>query len=210
MILIIGAMQDELEVVLNHLQNQEKLLTKTNAVKGFFNGLEIAVAISGIGKVNAAIALTELLNNYKFSNIVNIGLAGASHHFKIGQFVFVKTAIQYDFDIRHFGYQLGEIPNDVPFAIDSNYNYCNLEEAVLYTQDRFQTQELDIKTPYLVDMEGAAFLQVAKKFNRNLAIIKYVSDHVGSHKQSEQYADSEAVSGGEAIYQFLIKYLKGR
>lgn len=210
MTLIIGAMHDELEVVLSHLKNKEKLNTKTEAYRGFFAAKEVVVAITGVGKVNSSMSLSELLSLYSFEIIVNIGLAGGTSNYEIGDLIFITNAIQYDYDLTHFGYKRGEVPKYVPYQPITKENYLNLKEGLLYTQDKFQSGALDVSKPYLVDMEGAALFMVAKRYNANLVSIKYISDHVESDSQAEQYKQSEKKSGKNIIYEFLEKYLKGR
>ncbi|NLL69007.1 MAG: 5'-methylthioadenosine/S-adenosylhomocysteine nucleosidase [Acholeplasmataceae bacterium] len=206
--LIIGAMDDELNLLINHLEQKEKLNTITTSYKGILENQEVVISITGVGKVNAASSLAELLTKYQFQEIINIGLAGASHHFTIGEMVEVSSAIQYDFDINYFGYQKGEIPK-YPNPFKPYKIKTNLKQTLLLTQDRFETTKLPLDKPYLVDMEGAALFQVAHKFKVNLVSFKYVSDIVGSKGQTYDYQQSEKIDGKKVIYDFLISYLKG-
>jgi len=208
MILIIGAMNSELEVLLDNLQNKTKLNTKTLSYQGFLDGHDLIVSITGVGKVNAATALTELLTRYNFRKVINIGFAGGTLDYKIGEFVFVNQFTQYDFDVTHFGYELGQIPKYEPKRVNPNDNLLDLNEGSLYTQDRFQVEKLPIDKPYLSDMEGAALYMVANKFNANLVSIKYISDHVGSSDQDDQYLKSESIDGKQAIFDLIRKYLE--
>ena len=206
--LVIGAMSDELTLLIDNLENKTKLLLKTETYLGTFNNQKLMVSITGIGKVNAASGLAELLSLYKFQEIINIGLAGASNHFTIGEMVEVESAVQYDYDISHFGYQKREIPK-YPNPFQPNELKTDLKKALLATQDHFETNELPLDKPYLVDMEGAALFQVAYRFNVNIVSFKYVSDIIGSKDQAKDYEHSEKKDGKKVIYEFLVNYLKG-
>lgn len=206
--LVIGAMSDELALLIDNLENKTKLLLKTETYLGTLYNQKLIVSITGVGKVNAASGLAEILSLYKFQEIINIGLAGASNHFTIGEMVEVDSAIQYDFDISYFGYQKGEIPK-YPNPFKQDQLKTDLKRALLVTQDRFETNELPIDKPYLVDMEGAALFQVAHRFNTNIVSFKYVSDIIGSKDQTKDYKKSEKIDGKKVIYEFLVNYLKG-
>lgn len=93
MILIIGAMQNELEVILSNLQKKIKLNTKSLAYQGFLNNHEVIVSVSGVGKVRASMALTELLTRYNFRKVINVGLAGATNDYQIGEIIFINEFI---------------------------------------------------------------------------------------------------------------------
>ena len=206
--LVIGAMSDELTLLIDSLENKTKLLLKTETYLGTFNDQKLMVSITGVGKVNAASGLAEVLSLYKFQEIINIGLAGASNHFTIGEMVEIDSAIQYDFDINYFGYQKGEIPK-YPNPFKPYELKTNLKKALLATQDRFETTKLPLDKPYLVDMEGAALFQVAHRFNANIVSFKYVSDIIGFKNQTKDYQQSEKIDGKKVIYDFLVNYLKG-
>ncbi|MGI6782370.1 MAG: hypothetical protein ACOX56_06110 [Acholeplasmataceae bacterium] len=208
MILVIGAMQSELELLVSSLENKTKLNTKSLAYHGFLNGHELIISITGVGKVHASMALTELLTRYNFRKVINIGLAGATTDYQIGEMVFINEFIQYDFDLTHFDYERGKIPGYEPKRVNHKENILDLSEGPLYTQDRFQIEALPIDRPYLSDMEGAALYMVANKFNANFISIQYVSDHIAAINQEEQYFESELKNGKETIYNFITHYLE--
>ena len=207
-ILIIGAMHEELTVALSNLKQKRKLELNVESYYGILAEKEVVVAATGLGKVNAAMGLAELLASYEFSQVINIGMAGATSNYQIGDIVYIDKAIQYDFDLRHFGYELGEVPNTNDFT-PSIENHMGLPTGLLLTQDQFQTDLIDTKRAYLSDMEGAALFQVANRFKVEFAAFKYVSDHIGVDGQSKQYQESEQIAAKEKINEFILKYLKG-
>ena len=68
---------------------------------------------TGVGKVNAAISLTEyILSNDKLSHVINYGTAG-SKKIKVGTIVDCTKFIQRDMDASKIGFDLYETPFEV-------------------------------------------------------------------------------------------------
>ncbi|NLZ61809.1 MAG: 5'-methylthioadenosine/S-adenosylhomocysteine nucleosidase, partial [Acholeplasmataceae bacterium] len=77
MIAIIGAMDSEIEALLQQLKLQ-KTVTFADKVLylGVLRGHDVLIAKSGIGKVNTAMMTTYVLSHYKIDFLINIGVAG--------------------------------------------------------------------------------------------------------------------------------------
>ena len=74
---IIVAMQSEFDLVKNILQNpKQSQHAHISFIEGFINDKPVVLMKSGIGKVNAACACVEMINNFKPDIIINTGLAG--------------------------------------------------------------------------------------------------------------------------------------
>ncbi|GMA69213.1 hypothetical protein GCM10025879_04590 [Leuconostoc litchii] len=84
----------------------------TTITSGTYNGHEVMLTESGIGKVAAASATTVMIDNFNPDLIVNTGSAGAlDPELKIGDEV-IGTRIAYsDVDVTTFGYAYGQLPN---------------------------------------------------------------------------------------------------
>ena len=77
MIGIIGAMDEELDAILKEVTDLKEIKLKIRTFyKGYINNKEVVIVKAGIGKVNAAITTTLLIENFKVSSIINIGVAG--------------------------------------------------------------------------------------------------------------------------------------
>ena len=63
--------------------------------------------ITGIGKTNAAMRITEFLSNHDVDYIVNIGFAGGNIAYEVNDIVIVEKATYHDFDLSLFGYKKG-------------------------------------------------------------------------------------------------------
>ncbi|WP_394781247.1 5'-methylthioadenosine/adenosylhomocysteine nucleosidase [Undibacterium sp.] len=96
----IFAMQEEQQGLENQLQNKKVILRgKRRYLTGSLWGQECVCVLSGIGKVAAATTVTSLIENFKVSSIVLIGVAGAADDtLKIGDIVIATTLVQHDMD----------------------------------------------------------------------------------------------------------------
>src|SRR6476620_6944191 len=79
-IAIIGAMEEEVLLLREKLENREQeVIAGSEFTKGMYNGVEVVLLKSGIGKVNAALSTTLLLDRYKPDYVINTGSAGGFH-----------------------------------------------------------------------------------------------------------------------------------
>ncbi len=171
------------------------------------------VIVTGIGKVNAAYKLTERLMIDDVKAIYNVGFAGASHHYEIGDIIIVKEARYHDFDLTFFGYEKGQVPQcPVAFTSDDKLLnqaislFPNAKLSELFTGDYFMTEHTDI--PYVVDMEGAALYQVAYLKKIPIISIKIVSDIVGMDDHYKNYKAFESDQGAKVISEIVDRLVK--
>lgn len=166
--------------------------------------------ISGIGKTNAASALSYMLTkDQSIDKILNIGFVGGYPPLKQGEILKVSQAKYHDFDLQMFGYEAGQVPK-MPIYYQTNkdlLNKINLKEASLFTGDKFLTEPLNIEENYIVDMEGTSYYQVAHLFNKPIISIKVVSDVIGSKNQVTEYKDFEE-NKDQYIYNVLKEIIK--
>lgn len=183
MILYIIAMHDEAKDIIEKFQ---KIQEAPFPLYQYNNQL---LVISGIGKVNASLALSSVLTKYKVSQIINIGFAGANGNYQLGDKIMIESASYHDFDLTIFGYKKGQVPS-YPAIFKSTLNLnSQYPKAHLYTGDYFMTEKLN--NNYLVDMEGAALYQVAYKYNVPIISYKIVSDIIGVKNHKEEYENFE-------------------
>ena len=75
---IIVALQKEFELVAQNLTHKkEQNLRHIHFIEGQLDGQDVVVMKSGMGKVNAAAATVEMINNFHPTRIINTGIAGA-------------------------------------------------------------------------------------------------------------------------------------
>ena len=109
---IIGAM--ELEV--SALKGQIKGITVKKKAgmefcEGQICGVDVVVVRCGIGKVNAALCVQILCDDFGVSHIINTGVAGSlNNDLNIGDILISKDAVHHDVDVTIFSYKIGEVP----------------------------------------------------------------------------------------------------
>ena len=202
MIGIIGAMKEEVSSFVNSMKQIKK---EQRAGLEFYCGSllekDIVVVQSGIGKVNAALATQLLIDFYRPSKLIFTGLAGSGDFsVAIGDFVLATSLVQHDFDLCHFGRELGVIPNVGRFIpCDSNLNSLlvkafnktkeknsalgNLHLGVIASGDCFIARKEDVRrigqefNAIAVEMEGAAFAQVCFLNKIPFSVLRLISDN---------------------------------
>ena len=195
MILIVAAMQSEIEYIEKHSHKDTHLLT------------------TGVGKVNAAFQLAKALSNNHYEAIINLGLAGATKPFKPGDIVLIDEATYHDFDLTMFGYHIGQVPGYPPFFKPDQELKKQIEKALfdikhgtLYTGDRFMTGKME--DAMVFDMEGTALFQVASSYQIPIISIKVISDIVGDHGHLENYRRFESEEGSKRLNDIYQKIMK--
>lgn len=99
---IMSAMPEEIEGVVALITNcTESSMGKRTYFSGQINGIDTVVVFSRWGKVAAATTVTTLIHEFKITELLFTGVAGAiSANLKIGDIVLGKRLIQHDMDAR--------------------------------------------------------------------------------------------------------------
>jgi adenosylhomocysteine nucleosidase len=147
---------------------------------GVFEAAAVPVLYCGIGKVNAAFALTRELGRYVHAGeplprVLNFGTAGSRVH-PSGALVACHEFVQRDMDVRGLGFALGVTPFDpAPATLTFEPVFTHLTAAVCGSGDSFATDLSDV-TCAVLDMEGYALAKVCWAMGAPFACAKYVSD----------------------------------
>ena len=187
----------------------EELLKTATCVKKFkladkpcysckLNGKDAIIAISGIGKVSAALTTQLLIDKYNPRFIFNFGTCGGMNDsVKILNYYAVEKCCQYDFDLSAI--------DDVPVGYIQEYGkvyfdaYVNgldfLEKRNIASSDKFTHKDEDVKTINdmncsICDMEAGAIAQVCTSNNVPFVAIKGISDVHGNGTQPEQFCQN--------------------
>lgn len=193
---IIGAMEEETIALKNNLTERNDW-AKAGATfsSGKMAGHDIILVQSGIGKVNAAIATTLLINDYQADVVFNTGSAGAVDSNLAIADVVISTELSYhDADARAFGYVMGQVPQ-MPARYPADEQLISVIEAatqkvglksvkgLIVTSDSFiadkktiQRIKTDFSDAMVSEMEGAAVAQVCYQFKTPFVIVRAVSD----------------------------------
>jgi adenosylhomocysteine nucleosidase len=147
---------------------------------GVFEAAGVPVLYCGVGKVNAAIALTQELSRYaqqgqEMPLVVNFGSAG-SRCFAAGTLVACQEFVQRDMDVSGLGFALGVTPYDeAPASLVFDPVFTHLPAAVCGSGDSFATVDIDVDCA-VIDMEAYALAKVCWHEDAGFACAKYVTD----------------------------------
>lgn len=211
-VIIVGAMKVEIEKLKSQMvELREHELVSGTAYKGRIGKIHVVVMESGIGKVNAAMTMTELLTAFRHTDyVINTGIAGGHPILKKMDIVIGHGYIQHDVDVTSFGYDAHTIPG-MPRIVNAGYDIYKLahESASLAAEDRVapaiiasgdqfmetleQSDKVFHETASLaVDMESAAFAHVCYRFGKQFVAIRTISDIAG--EGAEIYEEFEQIA----------------
>lgn len=199
-IAVIGAMEQEVELLRSEIKNAEtKIIANSEFTVGTYKDHEVILLKSGIGKVNAAMTTTILLNEFKPDYVINTGSAGGyDPNLEVGAIVISDEVRHHDVDVTAFGYEIGQVPQ-LPAAFKANVHLMELAEAAVKEIGEHQaatgliaTGDIFMHNPEKVEivrqnfpqmkaceMEAAAVAQVCYQFDVPFVVIRALSDIAG-------------------------------
>lgn len=226
---LIGAMDEEVAVIKARMTDvREQTIAGCDFFVGSFEGKEVVLLKSGIGKVNAAVSTTLLLSQFQPEYVINIGSAGGfDADLQVGDVVISDQVIHHDVDVTAFGYVMGQVPN-MPATYAANTDLVNQAKKALQsvtqvqakvgligTGDSFMNDPVRVEAvraifPELVavEMEAAAVAQVCFKFGTPFVVVRSLSDIAGkeSSQSFEEYLQVAAENSSLMIQQMLKGY----
>jgi len=199
-IAVIGAMEQEVELLRDALQNtQTETIANSEYTTGTYEGKEVVLLKSGIGKVNAAMSTTILLEKFNPKVVINTGSAGGfDAALKVGDIVISDEVRHHDVDVTAFGYEIGQMAG-MPAAYKSDeqlmevakqavkevgeHNYsvgliCS-GDVFMSNPARVEAVRKDFPSMKAVEMEAAAVAQVCHQFETPFVVIRALSDIAG-------------------------------
>ncbi|GAA0234359.1 5'-methylthioadenosine/S-adenosylhomocysteine nucleosidase [Marinomonas primoryensis] len=226
---LIGAMDEEVAVIKAWMTDvREQTIAGCDFFVGSFEGKEVVLLKSGIGKVNAAVSTTLLLSQFQPEYVINIGSAGGFDvDLQVGDVVISDQVVHHDVDVTAFGYVMGQVPN-MPATYAANTDLVNQAKKALQTVtqvqakvgligtgDSFMNDPVRVEAvraifPELVavEMEAAAVAQVCFKFGTPFVVVRSLSDIAGkeSSQSFEEYLQVAAENSSLMIQQMLKGY----
>ena len=197
---VIGAMEEEVEMLRASLEDPAaEVIANSEFTTGTYNGQEIVLLKSGIGKVNAAMSTTILLQHFTLDMVINTGSAGGfDQELEVGAIVISDEVRHHDVDVTAFGYEMGQVPQ-LPAAFRSDAALMELAEkaveelgehayavGLIATGDSFMNDPVRVETvrsqfPGMkaAEMEAAAVAQVCHQFEVPFVVIRALSDIAG-------------------------------
>ncbi|WP_280545731.1 5'-methylthioadenosine/S-adenosylhomocysteine nucleosidase [Halomonas sp. 11-S5] len=197
---IIGAMAQEVAALASQLEDRRtRQHVGCTFHLGKLHGVEVVILQSGIGKVNAAIGTTLLLDVYHPEAIINTGSAGGfGEGLEIGDVVVSSEVRHHDVDAVVFGYEHGQVPN-MPAAYFPDARLVTMArecvealdevkvvEGLIATGDVFMacpelvaTTRSRFPTMLAAEMEAAAIAQTCHHYGCPFVVIRALSDIAG-------------------------------
>ncbi len=194
-IAILGAMVEEIEPLLEFFKEYEEIKYAQNRYYEVrYKNLDLIIAYSKIGKVNATLTAATVIEKFGAEMILFSGVAGAiSSELKIGDLIVASALCQHDVDITAFGHPFGFVPEGkVNIECDKDLvklahrvakeKEIDLKEGVVATGDQFVADSAKkewIGKTFKADaleMEGAAVAAVADTFDIPCFVLRAISD----------------------------------
>ena len=194
---IIGAMEQEIALLQSRIaQPQHEKVAHVAITRGTLAGKPVLLAQSGIGKVNAAITTTVLLEKYQAACVINTGSAGGLQGgMKQGDVIVGIQTAHHDADATAFGYAIGQLPQ-MPARYEADaalvehaaraaiaFDGAAIPRGLIVSGDQFINHPDKIARirahfpdALAVEMEAAAIAQTCYQFARPCVIIRALSD----------------------------------
>lgn len=226
---IIGAMDEEIEILLKNINlSKKEIKARMEFNIGTIWGNQVIVVRSGIGKVNAAVCTQILIDDYNVERIINVGVAGGiGENIYPGDVIIADTLVQHDVDTSVFGDKLGQIPRLETFdfkcdeklvkiakdACDKNTKYNSFVGRIV-SGDQFiaSLEKINwLKEEFEAigcEMEGGSIAQVCYLNNIPFVIIRSISDNAsnGAHIDYEKFIPI-AVENSTNILKSMIEVM---
>ncbi|MBE0464150.1 MAG: 5'-methylthioadenosine/S-adenosylhomocysteine nucleosidase [Halomonadaceae bacterium] len=225
---IIGAMAQEINVLVEQLDNAERYEHAGFVFHtGTRHGLEIVILLSGIGKVNAAVGTAILLERHQPDAIINTGSAGGfASDLKIGDVIISDEVRHHDVDAVVFGYEIGQVPGmpaayladkllrDIARQAIATVGEVNVREGLIATGDAFMADPARVAATraqfpsmLAVEMEAAAIAQTCHLYQCPFVVIRALSDIPGNddnHLSFEEFLDVAAAHSSRMVEEMLL------
>lgn len=224
---IVSAMDVELEGFI------EKYSAKELDAKGFYKVYlgredtnEIYMAVSGIGKVNAAACTQKLIDSYNLDFIINMGIAGGiSKDLKTLDVVIGKDVFYHDFNPdnlleKYYPFtkkfacdeKLIEASKEICKNLDcvKNYYVESIASGDCFVESNETKEKIASLGACCCEMEGAAIAHVAHLNKVPFIIIRTISDLADDSAQiSYDEFEKKAAEQSNKVVSELIKTVKG-
>lgn len=225
-IAILGAMEEEITPLLEIIKDYECVKYANNTYYlANYNGKNLVLAYSKIGKVNAALSASIMIEKFGAKVLLFSGVAGAvNQDLKIADILYATKLAQHDLDISAFGHPYGYVPgssvyiqtsqklNELAKEVASELN-IDLKSGIIATGDQFvcdESRKKWIKDTFnadAIEMEGASVGVVCDALNIPFFILRAISDGAGMDAEFDfdKFLDHSAKQSANFILKLLFK-----
>lgn len=200
-VLLIVAMESELNGFLNSLDYETSLVLGIKVYKSKVNNVDLFIAKSEVGKVNAATLTTSLILKLKPNYVINAGIAGGLNpSINLLDVIASSKVCYHDFDLTPFGLKKGEMDDGTLYFKGSNKLLSlvddDVKKGLIVSGDQFisgieamNNIKKDFKKALACDMEGCAIAHVSTLLSKRFLIIRAISDNVFLDAHVKVYQD---------------------
>ena len=227
---VIGAMEEEVEILKSKMTIAEtEVIAGMEFYKGTFEGKDIVLVRSGVGKVNMATCTQILIDKFNVTALINSGVAGTlDPSLEQGDIVISTEAVQHDFDTTVFGDPLGEISRlgvtffeadqdmiEIAKEASKNVPEVTVKEGRIASGDQFvaggeiaERIKSNFGEVSAVEMEGAAMAQVAYLNEVPYVILRSISDKANGEAELsyEEFLPIAAKNASKMVEEFIKLY----
>ena len=219
---IMGAMEEEIEPLLAHFTDVNVVEFANNKYyEVSYNGLDIVIAYSKIGKVFASLTATTMIEKFGCDTLLFSGVAGAINpELKIGDLIIADKLCQHDLDITAFGHPHGFVPGGNVFVETSEKlrnvainvakeNNLKVIVGTIATGDQFvhSTERKDfIESTFKADaleMEGASVAVICDALDVPYFVLRAISDI-----DFDEFLKSSAINSAKYLIKIVEKLNK--
>ena len=223
-IAIMGAMMEEITPLLEYFNHYNTVeFAKNKYYLTSYKGLDIVIAYSKIGKVNASLTAATMIERFGAQKLLFSGVAGAVNpSLKIGDLIVATKLAQHDLDITVFGHPHGYVPEgSVYVKTDSHLlalakkvakqKELHVQEGIIATGDQFicdvAKKEWIEKTfdADALEMEGASVAVVCDALEVPFFVLRAISDaaDMDAGFSFDEFLNSSAKISAEFIIAML-------
>lgn len=226
---IMGAMEEEIEPLLSYFDNVKIIDYADNKYYEVnYNGLDIVIAYSKIGKVFASLTASTMIQKFGCDTLLFSGVAGGINPaLKIGDLIIADKLCQHDLDITAFGHPYGFVPGgsvlidttkelrDLAIKV-AKENEINVIEGTIATGDQFvhstERKKFVQKTfnADALEMEGASVAVVCDSLDVPFFILRAISDvaDMDAGFDFDEFLKSSAKNSADYLIQIINKLQK--
>ena len=215
MIGIIGAMEQEVSLLCKTMGNfKSQKINMFEFFIGKINGKDVTILRCDVGKVNAAVGCSILIQQFKPDYVINTGSAGGINPaLKVGDAIISTGLIYHDVDVTAFNYAPGQIPRQPQIfpadekliklaenAIDElkkektlpgDFNHrrglIGSGDVFMHEPERIASVRKIFPDIDAIEMEGAAIAHCCHLFSIPALVIRAVSDVAGTESPVSFY-----------------------
>ena len=220
---VIGAMQMEIDNLKESMENiKTETISGVTFVSGTIGDKEVVAAVSGIGKVFAAICTEAMILTYHVDMIVNIGVAGTlCKELGVMDVAVADRVVQHDMNTSALGDPVGLLSglNEIFLPAAENMRKllceCLLDKGSHYKVGAIATGDLFLHKPeqkeklnqrfeaIAGEMEGGSIGHVCYVNQVPFAVLRSISDGEGGAMDYATFAEMAALRAIEVVIAFI-------